>query len=153
MTGFQLDWAPSGAILQRNGVRTTAYSWGKHSVEPLRYYASGFFREEVATHVFPKGNGTQGYALEMVFTTLDLTQCGPVSNPCEGANSSLLVLEIKSDARLQLGNRYTAVNLTEPTDPIRSEWGLVILVWGGDFWGSGGRFQMTYRSTILSLDN
>lgn len=135
--------------MDHGGVRTTAYSWGKSSVDPLPYYASGFFAEEVATHVFPKGNNTKNYELEMQFQRIEISQC---EDPTEGTgtctpngNSSMLVLSIQEDAKLRREALYTELLYVNP-EPLKNEWGLVILIWGGNFWGAGGRFQMVYRS-------
>lgn len=179
MSGFQVNWArkctqrdyvsqqyvvtigkltcrivpASGDRLDHMGVRTTAYSWGKPSVDPLPYYASGFFTEEVATHVFPKGNNTKGYELEIEFQTLRLDQCGDEeldSGPCFGKNNStLLVCTIEEDGKLKLGARFYEEQLPEDAPVISSPWGLVILVWSGDFYRAGGRFQMVYRSVRI----
>lgn len=136
--------------MSRGGVRTMQYTWGKHSVEPLPYYAAYFFTEEVSFHLFPKGNGTGAYEMELQFSQIRIDQCNPDRNDCtQQRNSSVLICEIHEDGIL---NVIESIHEDRnSTGPFSSAWGMGILVWGGNFWGSGGRFQMNYESVRPGL--
>ncbi|ODN01510.1 putative endo-beta-1,4-glucanase D [Orchesella cincta] len=138
--GFYLEWKEGyDSQISEWRIRNTYYSFGRPSVDPLPYFAAGFFRKEISTFGFIKGNYTQGYTMEMQFTQIE--NCDGQGHSCK--NNTLSVFNVENDGKLRLRESFWGHNTTN-FGTFENPNGFFIMVQIVDEDYAGGKFSMIY---------
>jgi len=140
-------------------LRNVNYNWGKESSYP-NYYASGFYRNEIVTHTFARGNGTSNtYNMVVTFTRLkfDCQDPDPANlDACRTSTdasllSKMIIFGINESGALDLQQVVKGEGgLTEQVANKRfsGKNGIFIIVWGGDYNYAGGSMQLNYETSL-----